>query len=113
MQADPRHVLSSRFGAGRVTAAGIPTVNHLEAQPWIQLSKLYLQSERPLLTYALARAARSIAPDNVDSYLAVAQAAVRIGGGRPIAMHALESAVRIDGDDQRAQSALRQLKSFP
>jgi len=110
---DPGFVLTSRFGAGRVRQVDLPVVDHRDPRPWILLSRIYQETAQPLLAYQLARASRTMAPENVESYLAVAQAALLNGGGRSIAVLALEHAQGIAPEDQRVQLALRHLKDRP
>jgi tetratricopeptide (TPR) repeat protein len=108
--ADPGPDCTSAFTGARVSASALPRADHLRADPWLELAALYLKTDRPLEAYRKARAARTVEPERPETYLAVGQAASRIGG-RDIAKLAFVRALELDGRLEAARMALRQLST--
>ena len=109
--ADTELLCSSLFTGSQVPAAELPDVDHRRADAWLELSDLYLKWGRPLEAYRKARSARALEPAKPETYLAVGQAASRIGG-RDIARIAFARALELDGKLEAARTALRQLSAL-
>ena len=109
-EADPAPVLTSSMGYGTVPLPSIPAVDHDRADPWLELSSLYRGTGRPLPAYRMARAARTVDPENPLPYVTVGQTSLALGA-KPIAKLAFERAVSLDPSNTAARATLRQLTS--
>jgi spermidine synthase len=105
---DPRRSTRSVYLALPTRRTRPPALDPREPAPWLELSRLYLRARQPILAYRMARAARTAAPDDPESYVAVGVAAEQLPfpGTRELATTAYERALEIDPEYAPARRAL-------
>ncbi len=110
--ADPRvrEAFASTTTGAVLPPGEIAPLDHDSYQIWLRLADLYLRGGRPIEAYRAARAARWLAPDRPEPYLAIGFMAT-IMGSDEIGDVAYEMAVELGSDPSQVEGARAQARS--